>query len=601
MEKYQDDLAQKLKKLTVAELSTTLTYLKEWSRPVLTTKEFTDFEEIITKFSKKDGPLLQEKLMDWISQAEGSWLAEFWLEDYLSGRGSVQSETNFALVLNPIFHEKIEKNAVKAGVIIYQLAKTYLGLVEGSFPLEQTKAGEHLDMSFYRNFFKSIRIPGEPRDQFYRGASTTVSNFIVIIKNGSYFKLEVTDAEGTLVPLQQLIGNIESMLTMERDKEPSKETIHSFSAVERKKSYELYRELIKNQTNQVSLAAIAEALFIVSFNEFSDEGATDRIKNTLLHPENQMFTKTMQVVVTKNGAVGFNFEHSAIDGVPALRMLTRVAETLIQRMNIEENAEEIIPEPSRNLISKLAWEIPSQLSKKLAIAYQVAIEETEKFSINHRVFNHFGKAAIKKVRISPDAFFQIALVMAQYEVGLGFRSIYEPVAMRGYYQGRTESARSLSMEKCTFVQAFFSKKGQFSTAALKELLMEAVLAHGQRIALCQKGNGIERHLFGLKKMAEMNSISNQKLDYFFRSAGIRALQSDYISTTGIPYDILESFSFAPVNPEGFGLYYGLLDEKIILDISCRKEISNQAEKFLSALLHNLMRLGKLTGIEENKS
>lgn len=599
MKKYQDDLVQKLKKLPVSDLTQTLKYLLEWSRPVLSIEEFQDFERIVHKFSIEDGPELQVELEKFVTQSEGSWLLGFWLEGYLSGRGPVQSKTNFALVINPEYHEKVKKMEVKAGMMIFQLVKIYKSFVEGTYPLEQMKSGQHIDMSFYANFFKSVRLPEKTMDQFYRGETGTENSFILILKNGHYFKFYVTDEKGNLVPLQQLIENIQDILALELEPVQDGQQIHYLSGIEREISYEIYTALMKEQQNQENFKAIADSLFIVSFNDFSDESEKDRIKNMLLHPENQFFTKTMQLLFTKNGSVGFNFEHSAIDGVPTLTILNRVIQELSQEAEVGL-IDERTSRKSVNLFSKLEWQISHQLSEKINLAKYAATEELKKFSISHYVFNQFGKESIKQVGISPDAFFHTALAMAQYEVSQSFRSIYEPVAMRAYYQGRTESARSMSMEKRFFVEAFFAKELQLDNMELKELFKKATVAHGQRLAICQSGNGIERHLFGLKQIAEMKSVKNESTDYFFLSEGMNALQSNFISTTGIPFDILESFSFTPVNQKGYGLYYGLLENQIILDISSREETREAAEKLLMALCANLVRLGELAGIESNK-
>ncbi|OEH82929.1 hypothetical protein BCR26_11265 [Enterococcus rivorum] len=593
MKKYQEDLTQKLKKLPLSNLDTTLSHILEWSKPVLTLEEFQNFKNVVEKFSINEGPKLQNELQNFMNQSEGSWLSKFWLEGYLSGRGPVQSETNFALVINPYYHEKIEKVEVKMGMIIYQLTKIYKSFVEGTFPLEQTKSGQYIDMSFYANFFKSIRLPDEDMDHFYRGEAGTVNNFILIVKNGHYFKLYVTDETGSLISLKQLVANIQTILAIKLEEMQKDLPIHYLSAIDRKESSALYTELMKKSKNRENFETLADSLFVVSFNEFSDEGKADRIKNMLLHPENQFFSKTMQLLVTKNGSVGFNFEHSAIDGVPTLTILDEVIQAISQdsegKLEVEVEAEK-----ATNLFSKLEWEIPEELIGKMNLASRTAALEVEKFSMTHHVFNQFGKEAIKKAGVSPDAFFHIALVMAQYEVTQNFKSIYEPVAMRAYYQGRTESARPMSVEKRSFVEAFFAENRTPNTRELEELFKVAALAHGERIALCQSGKGVERHLFGLKKMAEMKTDKGINSDYFFLSEGMKAIQSDFISTTGIPYDILESFSFAPVNQEGFGLYYGLLADRIVLDISSRQENERQSKELLKALCNNLVRLSELT-------
>ncbi len=54
---------------------------------------------------------------------------------------------------------------------------------------------------------------------------------------------------------------------------------------------------------------------------------------------------------------------------------------------------------------------------------------------------------------------------------------------------------------------------------------------------------------------------------FFNSDLLAQLQTDFFSTTGIPYDIIDNFSFAPTSEDGYGIYYGILADKILLTVS----------------------------------
>lgn len=596
IKKYQEHLSPMLKKLPVPDLQETLKNLLEWSYPLLSLEEQSVFEKQTKKFLKTDGPLLQKKLQDFAHQTNGNWLSDFWMEEYLNGRAPVQGATNFALVIKPSYHQWLPSLEVKASRMIYQLAKIYKEFVDGTYPLEKTKNGQQVDMSFYMNFFKTIRLPDEKGDTFYRGEWDAKNNFVLILKEGHYFKLNVTNEAGELYSVEELTGNIKNLIVINSNEVELNEQVHYLSGISREKSAELYSELITVAQNRETLQLVADALFVVSFNDFSDTSEEDRIQNMLLHPENQFFTKTMQLLVTKNGSVGFNFEHTAIDGVPTLTILSNVFSEIRKQSDIELGTEEIVAK-APHLVSKIKWTITDSLAEKIASAKSIAEKEYQKIATEHYVFKSFGKSSIKKAKISPDAFFHIALGMAQYEMSRSFKSIYEPVAMRAYYQGRTESARSVSQEKRQFIEAFFAKKTKENFQYIEKLFKKAIDAHGQRIALCQLGNGVERHLFGLKKIAEANAIDT---DYFFLSNGMNQLQSNFISTTGIPSELLESFSFAPVNDEGFGLYYGLLEDRIILDISSKKEQAESATELLMALDSNLIRLGKLVGIEQNR-
>lgn len=118
------------------------------------------------------------------------------------------------------------------------------------------------------------------------------------------------------------------------------------------------------------------------------------------------------------------------------------------------------------------------------------------------------------------------------------------------------------------------------------------MAHSDRIIQCQNGKGVERHLFGLQKM----TVRSKTKTTTFTAEVLKILGDDFISTTGIPYNILESFSFGPVNKNGFGLYYGILEEEVILTISAKINREKEARQLLEGIEQAMIELTDLLAI-----
>lgn len=70
------------------------------------------------------------------------------------------------------------------------------------------------------------------------------------------------------------------------------------------------------------------------------------------------------------------------------------------------------------------------------------------------------------------------------------------------------------------------------------------------------GQGFDRHLFGLKYMAEQHEIP---LDSIFVSDAYRKLNYNILSTSSLSADGLLAGSFGPVVPDGYGIGYGVQD------------------------------------------
>lgn len=586
MEKYKEELLPKLKKLPIPELHETLVALSEWLRPLVTLEELKDFQKRAIAFSVSDGILLQKDLVAHAKNRTGSWLAPFWEESYLENRGYLQSDSNFALIIDESYYDQIESKEMRAAQLIYQMTNRYLSLANGTYPIEYTKKNQNVDMSFYLNFFKSCRIPRNERDSFYRGEITTVGNYIVIFINGLYFRLDVTNDLGEIYSLTQILESLNYLLSIDLSSTQGEHLIPYLTGVEREQSNLIYQQLKKEERNNQNFKEIEEALFILSFSDGEDQSKEERITDVLLNTNHQFLTKTTQAIITKNGHIGFNMEHTAIDGVPTLNLLTKIFEPF------NNFKQEKTKKRSSDLVQKFDWVLDSHMIDSLEEAKQLVDTENNSYTIKHRVVSEIGKERMKKAKVSPDAYFHIALTMAQQKVFGSLKSVYEPVAMRMYYEGRTESARSVSQEKKQFAEAFYNETKPMSKAKLRELFVEAAEAHSDRIVQCQNGKGLERHLFGLQKMA-LNPEEGAK---FFSAKALSLLSEDFISTTGLPYELIESFSFGPVNKEGFGIYYGILDEKVILTLSVKKSYDNNATQLLEAISEALISLADLLGI-----
>ncbi|MDR0267968.1 choline/carnitine O-acyltransferase [Paenibacillus sp.] len=591
--KYTTQLRPLLKKLPVPPLQDSLTTLVEWVEPLLTVEQQNEFKQSVLRFQQDEGPQLQQQLEQHAAAGADSWLAPWWLESYLTTRGNLQSETNIALTIHPNDHAHMGDRAHKAAVLIERAVSIYLQLISGRYPLEQTPKGAAVDMSYYRNIFKSCRLPAHGEDEFYVGTDTAENNFVVIIRNSHFYKLMVTDERGDVIPAAQLEGNLRYILT--HNVPAATVAVESAADSKRELSADVYEQLQQNPVNAEHLRTIHDAIFAIGFSDDAVVSTAEQLHHALLGWRNQWFAKTTQMLIDANGTISFNFEHSSIDGVPVLNVLNQ----LFTKQDGQQEEQASQQESSSELVTEMRWQLDEHVQSLLAQCSEQAQAEYDNHYVAHVSFERFGKSLMKRGKVSPDAFFHIALALAQYESTGQLRSVYEPVAMRHYYQGRTECARSISSEKKAFVESFMHeyKQGDEHWQSRRQQLVDsfqhAAAAHSDRIKACQLGAGIERHLFGLKRINQLTQASPSQSDYFFQSQGLKALTEDFISTTSIPYEVMESFTFAPVNSEGFGLYYGILNERIVLDISVKQTNKEAADQLLDRLCTNLERLAAL--------
>ncbi|CAL4082988.1 unnamed protein product, partial [Meganyctiphanes norvegica] len=119
--------------------------------------------------------------------------------------------------------------------------------------------------------------------------------------------------------------------------------------------------------------------------------------------------------------------------------------------------------------------------------------------VTFRVFEDYGKDFMKAQKLHPDAFVQMALQLAYIRQNGKPAPTYETATTRQFYNGRTETMRSCTVEAVEWAHAMLSRNNSQSEKKLK--LVRAVERHKELMAECQKGEGVDRHLMGLSLLA----------------------------------------------------------------------------------------------------
>ena len=115
-------------------------------------------------------------------------------------------------------------------------------------------------------------------------------------------------------------------------------------------------------------------------------------------------------------------------------------------------------------------------------------------------FQGYGKNLIKTFKASPDAYVQMIKQLAFYRLFARPGVTYESCQTRKYLLGRTEVIRSASAEAKAFCEAMIDPKAQ--DADREQLLRKAVTRHIQYSAWAADAQGVDRHMFGLRKLIQ---------------------------------------------------------------------------------------------------
>ncbi|WP_158233964.1 choline/carnitine O-acyltransferase [Sporosarcina sp. P34] len=574
----------KLPSLPIPPLTSTREKLLEWVEPLVNDEQLKETTKVVNHFFKVGGDAekLQKKLYELDAKIEGSWLKPLWDDMYLTYRDPLPKGMHFNILLDNKKHENRYTRAELAGRVSRLITELYHLIIDGEVaPVIQN--GVPLDMSQYKKFFKSIRIPRVERDEFRLAAFEKRNNHVIILYKRNVYKVNVTNSEGEIYQSSEIATAIERAFQEEQSEGAN---VGIFTTAKRDEAAKLYDQLTVSKVNADHLQTIADSLIVISMDEESSN-SEEAIENLMLNGTNKYFDKTIQVILTNKGELGYSIEHSSVDGTTIFAVISYVNEGL----ESEEPETIYTTEPTR--MEKQQWELSAEIEKSLKRFETDHAKVKKEFFIKNRTFNSFGSDEIKKMNLSPDAFFHMALQIAQYRTFGVCRSVYEPVSVRAFYQGRTECARATSMEKLNLVKAI--ENGEESNEALYMLMQQASLAHTNRIIMCREGLGVERHMYGLEQMYKLHGgdIGMTDPPALFSDAGYLAMRHDFISTSGMAYDNVKYRIFGPVVEGGFGLAYILLDQTISINISSHADEAEHAQKLTNHLVDAFLELRQI--------
>jgi len=172
-------------------------------------------------------------------------------------------------------------------------------------------------------------------------------------------------------------------------------------------------------------------------------------------------------------------------------------------------------------------------------------------------FSQFGKNLIKSCKVSPDAFIQVAMQLAYFRMYGESCATYESGSLRRFQHGRTETIRSCSVESHAYCVAMQDPKVKMEKK--EKLLRDAITAHRNYTADVMAGEGVDRHLLGLKFAALESGLEIP--DLFIDPIYAQSVHWK-LSTSQVPSKHNVCLAFAPVVPDGYGVCYNPMPDNI---------------------------------------
>ncbi|XP_075167500.1 carnitine O-palmitoyltransferase whd isoform X1 [Haematobia irritans] len=559
-----------LPRLTLPSVSeTTQRYLRS-VRPLLDDDKFKRMEALAHEFETTIGKKLQWYLIlkSWWST---NYVSDWWEEYvYLRGRSPLMINSNF-YGTDAIFMDLTHNQAARAANVIYLLLsfrrlierqELQPIMVQGIVPLCSWQ---------YERTFNTVRTPGMETDRIVHYKD---SNHIVVLHKGCYYKVLIYYRGRQLRPCEIQV-QMEEILNSKATPLPGEEHLAALTAWNRSKWAEVRNTHFSRGVNRVSLHTVESAAFVVSLDDIPYEfdlnrpELLDNFGKTLLHGNgyNRWFDKSFTVCVGTNGRVGFNAEHTWADAAVGAHMWENlVVDDLVTDGYDENGNTRGTPEYPPPSPTRLSWKLEPCLPQ-IEEATLDANKLINDIDLRILVHNQYGKGFMKKCRLSPDAFIQMALQLAYYRDAGRFSLTYEASMTRLFREGRTETVRPCTIESAAWVKAMEDKTKTIEERV--DLLKKACDRHqlGYQDAMC--GRGIDRHLFCLyvvSKYLEVDSpFLNEVLSEPWRLSTSQTPhgQTPKMDLKKHPQCISSGGGFGPVADDGYGVSYIIAGEDLI--------------------------------------
>ncbi len=197
------------------------------------------------------------------------------------------------------------------------------------------------------------------------------------------------------------------------------------------------------------------------------------------------------------------------------------------------------------------WEITPAITQALTAADTAAKELIESQELGFHL-TAYGKAAIKKFGVSPDSWAQMIVQLAYRRlIGNEKRKggTYEAATTRRFRKGRTEAIRVVTTESDAWVA---SMDDPSTTQEVRKALFDkATKKHVQLAKEGGQGRGVDRHLFGLKRLLQ----DGEEVPELFTDPVVARSSYWVLSTSAVFSKHFPVYGWGEVVPDGFGVAY----------------------------------------------
>lgn len=561
--------------MSVPDLNITCRKLIEWAEPLLTEEEATKTRQVIEKFlqSGGEGEILQNELIEWHNQhSQSSWSAPVWKNHYLQSRDPLVINSNVFYYLKSKLDEKACSQANIAAALIV-CVYNFIALIDKKELSVDMQKETPLCMNQYNNLFSSIRIAQPGTDQFKVSSSR---KHIVLMHNQRIYKIDILDEKGNIRSATAIEFDIDCILSISE----KGQNLGLLTTMLRDAWAQSRADLLQlSANNKKAMTAIEEAAFALSLDQNNPEEISE-VSKQLLHGDgkDRFFDKSLQFIVFKNAKTGINFEHTGVDGSVMLRLVGHIYDT-IDKVSFNERGVSMDKKQAVSAnVKELEFDLDDDLRQTIRTAADTFSQHTADTQTRVLNFTQFGKNQIKKFGVSPDAFVQLALQLAEYKLYGKCYSAYEAVMTRTFLDGRIDVLYTVSPESMIFIENI--RDTDCSTQMKIDSLVEAAQKHIARANECRLGDGVYSHFLALKYRykAAGRDLGIATLPEIFTDKGYQSLIHSVVCTSTTSDYGVNLAGYGPIVDDGYGIRYFMRNDSICFNMTSRSAMQDKLEQ-----------------------
>jgi len=392
-----------------------------------------------------------------------------------------------------------------------------------------------LDMLQFPRMFGCTRLPGEKRDTMLPAPDTPPSH-IVVIRGDSFYKLDLQDMSNVNFDKVK-----EALLSITESDEPAPNPpIGALTCTDRTSWAKNRTSLIElDSLNAESLKTIDTSLFVLCLDPNPTSTLEDAMKAAVHgNPRHRWFDKPCTLIVTSDGRLCSNCEHSWGDGIAMMRW----GQEIVKEISKPSYTPSSPPDYSY-VTTPIAFRLDKALQNKVTEAgtsAELLAQSTRRSIFTH---NDFGAAFLKQNKLSPDATMQQVLQLA-YMKRHGsppnhLVSSYCVAQHMAFKAGRNERMRSSTTSSHSFIKSVINQE---SPKIQYQQLKAATERHSTLTRMCTMGAGFDRHLYALCQVA---TDGDGDLPALFSDEAFTTLMTDTLCSSMLPGEFVEVMMASP--------------------------------------------------------